>query len=108
MYSNDFVEKMKIRMIEEKETLQDELAETLPHPVMDAVREDNAEQDETDNVNQDIIEQLKNDIEEINLALVKIKEDRYGICEVGEEEISEERLEVLPWARTCIEHEGQL
>jgi DnaK suppressor protein len=42
-------------------------------------------------------EKLKN----INLALQKIENGTYGICEDCRKEISEERLRILPEARTC-------
>lgn len=37
-------------------------------------------------------------------ALSKIEKGTYGICEIGGEEIEEERLDADPSARTCIEH----
>lgn len=40
-------------------------------------------------------------------ALSKIENGVYGICEIGGEEIEEERLEADPSARTCIEHMGE-
>ena len=40
----------------------------------------------------------------IKSALGKIVSGTYGICEVGGEEISNERLEANPSSRTCIEH----
>ena len=40
-------------------------------------------------------------------ALSKIEDGVYGICEIGGEEIEEERLEADPSARTCIEHMGE-
>jgi len=36
--------------------------------------------------------------------LKKIEDGTYGICEVGGEEIPEDRLDANPSARTCIEH----
>jgi len=44
----------------------------------------------------------KKELEEINEALKKIEEGTYGICEMCEEEISEERLKVKPYAKYCI------
>ena len=40
----------------------------------------------------------------IKLALKKIEEGKYGICEVSGEEIETERLDVNPAARTCKAH----
>ncbi|MEO1927825.1 MAG: RNA polymerase-binding protein DksA [Nautiliaceae bacterium] len=44
----------------------------------------------------------KKELEEINEALKKIKEGTYGICEMCEDEIQEERLKIKPHAKYCI------
>ena len=44
----------------------------------------------------------KKELEEINEALKKINEGRYGICEMCEEPIQEERLKIKPFAKYCI------
>ncbi len=54
--------------------------------------------------NSAIVEQLKKQYDEIKIALEKIKNGTYGICEVGGEQIPENRLWANPSARTCIEH----
>jgi len=46
---------------------------------------------------------LREELEEIERALGKIREGSYGICEMCEEEIELERLRVKPFARYCIE-----
>ncbi len=40
---------------------------------------------------------------EIEVALGKIKDKQYGICEMCEEEISVQRLKVKPHAKYCID-----
>ncbi|MGC8495563.1 MAG: TraR/DksA family transcriptional regulator [Syntrophobacteraceae bacterium] len=45
----------------------------------------------------------RDEIEQIDLALRKIPLGDYGICENCGEEIFEKRLEVIPWARLCLE-----
>jgi len=42
------------------------------------------------------------ELNEIDYALNKIAEGTYGICEMCEEEIGEQRLKVKPQARYCI------
>lgn len=44
---------------------------------------------------------LEKRLKDVNDALVKIKEDKYGICEVCGAKIEEDRLSVNPAARTC-------
>ena len=43
------------------------------------------------------------ELAEIEMALVKIKNDLYGICEMCEEEIGFQRLKVKPHAKYCID-----
>lgn len=47
-------------------------------------------------------ENLKDSLENINLALEKIKKNKYGICEECGKKISPKRLEILPTARYCL------
>lgn len=49
-----------------------------------------------------ILEQQRKELNEIELALDKIKQGTYGICEMCEEPISKPRLEVKNFARFCI------
>ena len=44
----------------------------------------------------------KKELEEINAALKKIDEGTYGICEMCEDPIQEERLKIKPYAKYCI------
>lgn len=45
---------------------------------------------------------LENRLRDVNLALEKINKGKYGICEKCGKKISEERLNVCPEARTCL------
>ena len=47
--------------------------------------------------------QQEHELNEINAALVKIKEETYGICEMCEEDIGFQRLKVKPHAKYCID-----
>jgi len=49
-----------------------------------------------------ILEQQSRELREIELSLGKIKNNSYGICEMCEEPIGVERLEVKNFARFCI------
>lgn len=41
-------------------------------------------------------------LQNVNLALEKIKKGKYGICEKCKKEINRERLKVCPEAKTCL------
>jgi RNA polymerase-binding transcription factor DksA len=49
-----------------------------------------------------------NELEEIDAALERLVKtpERFGICEDTGEKIPVERLEVIPWARTCKDAEA--
>jgi len=49
-----------------------------------------------------ILVQQRKELNEIELALDKIKQGIYGVCEMCEEEIAKPRLEVKNFARFCI------
>ena len=51
-----------------------------------------------------ITDELEIRFSNINAALKKIDEGRYGICEIGGEEIEKDRLEANPSAKTCKKH----
>ena len=43
----------------------------------------------------------KKELEEINLAIKKLEEGSYGVCEMCKCEIPVERLKVIPYAKFC-------
>ena len=45
---------------------------------------------------------LETKLQEVNLALEKIKTGQYGKCEKCQKEIEEERLKVIPEAKFCL------
>jgi len=49
-----------------------------------------------------ILMQQRKELAEIDLALAKIKNETYGVCEMCEEPIGKARLEVKNFARFCI------
>jgi len=49
-----------------------------------------------------LIEKQLKELEEIELALGKISDNKYGICEMCEEPIGVDRLRVKPFAKYCI------
>ncbi len=48
--------------------------------------------------------QARQAVDEIDHALAKFELGTYGICEVSGDQIPEERLEAIPWARQRVEH----
>jgi DnaK suppressor protein len=54
--------------------------------------------------NRVMVNQMRDSLAEVDLALAKMNEGRYGLCERCGREISEPRLEAMPATRWCIEH----
>jgi len=51
-----------------------------------------------------LVEELEERHTDVSEALDKMEEGVYGICEVGGEPLTLERLKANPAARTCVEH----
>jgi len=105
MHSKEFIQRMKDRLLEEQSRLHEEIeAVEEQHPDVED-EDDLAVGEEIEEVNHDIAAQLKKDMQNIEAALSRIENGTYGVCSGGGEDIPEARLEVLPGAETCIEHE---
>jgi DnaK suppressor protein len=106
MYSKEFLDKMQSRLLEQKEALEKEIKETNPYPEYDTESSDDvAEKLEADANNEGVIEQLKDELSKVNAALTRIENGTYGLAHDRSTYISEERLEVLPWAEDSIDNE---
>ena len=103
-----FVEKMKEKLIEQKNTILGYLA--AQNEDYKKIVEGGESGDEVD-VASDVVDgrlleslgaQDSNRLQMINNALDRIKQGTYGRCLVCKEEIPEERLEAIPYAFMCI------
>ncbi len=41
-------------------------------------------------------------LEEVEVAIERIEDDEYGVCEECSQKISRKRLDAVPWARYCV------
>jgi RNA polymerase-binding transcription factor DksA len=100
---------LKGRLEDEAEQLRDQLRE-LGRDESTLDYDDNfadsgqvaAEQGE----NQALAARLRDQLDDVELALGKLDGGTYGRCEICGNQIGEARLEVMPAARFCIEHAG--
>ena len=109
------IEELKIKLEKEKESLEKELSsfaaedKDLKHN-WDAKypnRENGNMEEEADEAQEyDNLISLEHNLElklmDVDLALEKIKNDKYGVCEKCGKEIEEERLEAVPEAKLCM------
>jgi RNA polymerase-binding transcription factor DksA len=56
--------------------------------------------------NQALAARLREQLDDVEVALGKLDEGTYGRCEICGNEIGVARLQVMPAARFCIEHAG--
>lgn len=99
-----FVKKMQQKLVEERDAIISKTTEELRDQDIDF------DGDEADEVQANLLVYVNNQInsrygaavKKINVALSKIKNNKYGICEDCEEEIAEKRLEFNPYFDTCV------
>ncbi len=101
MDTQNFLDEMKQKLLEEKQKRELELKTTQPHTEMGDDMEGNSDERNVDEVNHDLIAQYGKELELINNALTKIDDGTYGTDDEGKE-ISEARLRVIPWADKAI------
>ncbi len=54
-----------------------------------------------------ILEQVEAELADVEHALRRLDEGTYGTCEVDGKPIPEDRLEAMPAARFCLEHQAE-
>lgn len=78
-----------------------ELADYDQHPADQGTETHDAELDQTR------LAVLEQQAEDVETAQRRLEEGTYGVCIVGGEEIQAERLEAIPEALRCIEHQRE-
>ena len=71
--------------------------------------DENSEADAAETLSTDtgIVTHLEKTYRSINRALEHISNNTYGLCEVCSQPIELTRLDIIPYARTCIAHRDQ-
>ena len=64
--------------------------------------QERAVETENDDVLTELRREANEEIQQIDVALLRLENGTYGTCTVCGEEISIERLKALPYANTCI------
>ncbi|NNE24402.1 MAG: TraR/DksA family transcriptional regulator [Rhizobiales bacterium] len=98
------INEIKIKL-EEKLLELTSRAKTIDDDLSEAADDDwseNAVESEGDEVLEKIGNMAVDEIRKIKLALIKIEDGTYGICERCKVRVSVERLEALPYATRCI------
>lgn len=101
MLSQEFIDEMKAKLLEEKSQLEADLNTIPEHTEVGDDLDENATEIQMDEVSQNLSESASSNLEKINIALQKIEQGTYGIDSDGNE-IAEERLRAIPWADKAI------
>ena len=107
MYSQEEIIELKAELLRIKEKLQINIAKAKTEVSLMRNQSPNDEGDyavltNDSSVDLTLIEKQVKELEEIEVALDKISNGNYGICEMCEELIGIDRLRVKPYAKYCI------
>lgn len=104
MLNQEFQQKMKQKLLEEKKMVEERIAKyEAPEKPMDNPDESDLAYDaEEDMLEEGLVEVHKSILNKINTALEKQEKGTYGICDQCGAEISAEELEQEPWAEHCL------
>ncbi len=101
MLSQDFIQEMQTKLLQEQETLKNDLAGLSQHSEVGDDLDENATELQIDEVSQNQIERMTADLTKVEKALQKIEAGTYGTDDDGNE-IGEDRLRAIPWADKAI------
>lgn len=103
MLDQEFINKMKARLEEEKAAVEKKIADlTRPEEPLDNPDNEELAQDaEEDILEQSLLNVHRDILEKINDAILRIQGDTYGRCIMCGAEITKEDLEKEPWADHC-------
>ncbi len=120
-YTPEFIQERKANLEAQKQAAESELAEVAnyddssgayiakqPDLEQGAVEDvaDNGTESEIWQTHQARVADLERTLSEVTIALDKIANDTYGICEANGDWIEENRLAAYPAAKNCSNHEG--
>ena len=114
---NTLIEKNKKKLLEEKDRLESLLARVASkdetngdfhakYPDFGSTEEDNAAEVAAYEMNIAEEHDLELKLNRVSAALARIDKGNYGICAVGGEDIQGARLEAVPEAENCVQHDN--
>lgn len=103
MIKKNELENLKKKLLEEKAEIEKELKIHGNAPDFGSDVDPDEETDESGEFSNQLalVQTYKNRLADVNLALKKIQNSEYGVCEKCEAEISSELLKINPESRLC-------
>lgn len=102
MISEEFIQKQKQILVEEKKRLAAKVEKLKEYPDYGRNEDDNAQEMADYQSNLSLEEQVEFLIKKIDIALKAIDDGSYGKCKKCKEMIEEGRLEIMPYAEVCV------
>ncbi len=111
----EFVKEMEKLLTEEKTRLESELAQIstknpnaegdylAEFPDIGDKEDENAEEVATYSTNLTLERTLESSLRDVESALKRVRDGKYGICKYCDKEIAEKRLRARPASSSCIE-----
>ncbi len=107
LFDENFLKRQKSFLLSEKQRLINELASDSKFPEYGDTEEDNASEVTDFTEKKGIEKKLKGELVDVKIALDKIDNNLYGMCEECKKQIEKARLEAMPSAKTCITHSNK-
>lgn len=107
MLTDTFIADRKKDLLKEKARLEKEIAGRKGFETYGDSEDDNAQEVVSFEENISIRGKFERLLGDVNRAVAKIEKGTYGKCEMGPEEIEEERLKASPWAAVCLKHQKE-
>lgn len=103
MLSQRFIQKMKLKLEEEKKEVEKKISQlSQPEQSLDNPSKEDVAQDATEDILEEkLLDVHEGILERINNSLNRIKDGTYGRCAQCGAEIKEEDLAKEPWAEHC-------
>lgn len=103
MFTKTELNKLKNKLMEEKEEIEKELKRHKDMPDFGSDVDSDEETDESEELSNQLalVQTYKNRMADINSALKKIQNGKYGICEKCKSEIALKLLQINPESRLC-------
>lgn len=102
MLSQDFINKMHQKLLDQKAKFEEELKNLPEHEEIGNRLDDAALEQTNDEVSHEVASRIRADLQDIDDALVRINTGTYGLDVDTGAPIEEKRLEVYPWAKKAI------
>jgi len=94
-----------LALLQDKKTQLTQRIAAIEHDFQKGRSQDFSEQTtecENDQVLDEIHHEAKTELQQVNAALLRIEQGKYGLCTECAEDIAPQRLQALPYTDTCI------